>query len=383
MNDGPLRFVVVGPGFRAGAFLRAAAALPELSCVGVVVRRPRDLGLPTFSSLADCLEQTRPDLVLTAVPWSVTPQLVTEAVRHGVPVLAETPPAPDVEAMRALWDEVGGSGLVQVAEQYLLLPAHAARLAVVRSGAIGTPTQVQISSTQYYHAVSLVRGLLGAGRVPLTVRADRFVAALVHPLGRQGWTGDPEPRPTANVVATLDLGDGRSGVYDFVDGQTRNPLRHRRTLVRGTHGELAEDEVARVTAVDTVTTSRLERRQTGHDLDLHGYDTDTITFDGEVVYRNPFFGRRWNDDEIATAALLLRTRDWVRGEGPEPYPLADGCYDHHVGLAIDAAASSGERVRVEGEPWVDGRTGLLDSSGAGVVESGPAPLAPDEMEELP
>lgn len=352
--SGTLRFAVVGPGFRAGAFLRAAEALPELTCVGVVVRRPREVALPTFGSLEECLDQTRPDLVLTATPWSVTPEVVAAAVRRGVPVLAETPPAPDVAAMRALWAEVGGSGLVQVAEQYLLLPSHAARLAVVRSGAIGTPTQVQISSTQYYHAVSLVRGLLGAGRGPATVAAHRFEAPLVHPVDRQGWTGDLEPRPTAAVVATLDLGAGRSGVYDFVDGQTRNPLRHRRTLVRGTHGELAEDEVVRVTATDTVATSRLERRQTGHDLDLHGYDTDTITFDGEVVYRNPFFGRRWNDDEIAVAALLLQARAWVQGDGPEPYPLADGCYDHHVGLAIDEAAASGQRVRVEGEPWVDG-----------------------------
>ena len=35
-----------------------------------------------------------------------------------------------------------------------MMPAHAARAALVASGAIGTPTQVQVSSTQGYHAVS-------------------------------------------------------------------------------------------------------------------------------------------------------------------------------------------------------------------------------------
>jgi predicted dehydrogenase len=56
---------------------------------------------------------------------------------------------------------VGGSGLVQVAEQYLLMPSHAALAALVRSGAIGTPTQVQVSSTHQYHAVSHARPARG------------------------------------------------------------------------------------------------------------------------------------------------------------------------------------------------------------------------------
>jgi len=58
---------------------------------------------------------------------------------------------------------VGASGLVQVAEQYHLMPSHASRLALARSGAIGTVTSVQISSTHAYHAVALIRAYLGAG----------------------------------------------------------------------------------------------------------------------------------------------------------------------------------------------------------------------------
>jgi hypothetical protein len=49
-------------------------------------------------------------------------------------------------------------------EQYLMMPAHAARAALVATGVIGTPTQVQVSSTQQYHVIALIRGLLGAGR---------------------------------------------------------------------------------------------------------------------------------------------------------------------------------------------------------------------------
>jgi hypothetical protein len=104
--------------------------------------------------------------------------------------------------------------MVQVAEQYPMMPSHAARAAVVASGAIGTPTQVQVSSTQQYHAVALIRRLLVAGRGPVSARSSRFNAPLVNPLGRTGWTDDQEVHPTTTTIATLDFRNGRSGVYD-------------------------------------------------------------------------------------------------------------------------------------------------------------------------
>jgi predicted dehydrogenase len=254
-----------------------------------------------------------------------------------------------------LWEAAGRSGLVQVAEQYLLMPSHAARAAVVRSGVIGVPAQVQVSSTQQYHAVSLIRGLLGAGRGPVTVRASRHRAPLVDPLTRAGWTGDHAPKSATTTIATLDFGEGRSGLYDFTDNQTRNQLRFRRILVRGSHGELQDDQIVRLTAPGTIVRTPLVRRQTGHDLDLRGFDTDHITFGGDVVFANPYAGLRFNDDEIATAALLQAMAAWVRGEGAAPYPLAEGMHDHLVALAIEEAADTGRTVTVSGQPEWQGR----------------------------
>jgi predicted dehydrogenase len=157
-------FALIGSGWRARMFLDVARGLDTVRCGGVVVRTPRRLDVPAFTSLDACLREVRPDFVLTATPWPVTPGVIADVVDGGLPVLAETPPAPDLDGLRALWSAVGASGLVQVAEQYLMMPLHAARAALVATGAIGTPTQVQVSSTQLYHAVSLIRGLLGAGR---------------------------------------------------------------------------------------------------------------------------------------------------------------------------------------------------------------------------
>ncbi|MEV6344217.1 Gfo/Idh/MocA family oxidoreductase [Actinoplanes sp. NPDC051851] len=347
------RFALAGFGFRAAAYHRLSRALPDLRCVGAVVRHPqgRELPVPTFGDLSDCVRATGPDFLITAVPRTANAGLISEAVSLGLPVLAETPPATDLAGLRELWTEVGKSGQVQIAEQYLLMPAHAARRNAVRSGIIGTPTQVQVSSTQQHHAMSLIRGLLGAGHATASVRAVRTVAPLLNPLDRSGWTDDEEPRPATTTIATLDFGDGRSAVYDFTTNQTRNLLRSRRLLVRGTHGELHDDTIVHMPAARTVTRTPLVRRQSGHDLDLNGFDTETIALGDRVVYRNPFPGLRLNDDEIATLTLLSAMLTWVRGEGPPPYPLAEGLQDQALALAVEESAETGREILTRLEAW--------------------------------
>jgi predicted dehydrogenase len=341
-------FAIVGSGWRAGYFWRAAT--DEATCVGVVSRGPKVLPVPVYTSLDECLARARPDFVVTAVPWEVTPSLVVDLVGRGVPVLAETPPAPDVDGLRALWHKVGTRDLVQVAEQYSRMPAHAARITLVRNGVIGDPTRVDVSSTHQYHAVSLIRTLLGTGRGPAEIRAVRTTAPLADPLSRDGWADPVEIRQATTTIATIAF-DGGFGLYDFTDNQWHNQLLARRLLVRGTKGELRDQDVMRLTADRTIVRSSIVRRQTGYDLDLDGYDTDHITFGSDVLYRNPYQGRRWNDEEIAIATLLRDTAAWVADAGPEPYPLADGIHDHRVALAIEEAADRGTAVTVAGEPW--------------------------------
>ncbi len=300
---------------------------------------------------ASLIAKQRPEFVVTSVPWPVNPEVIGTLVEAGVPVLAETPPAPDAEGLRALWSRVGERRLVQVAEQYLLMPGHAARRELVRLGLVGTPTSDQVSSTHEYHAASMIRGLLGVGFGPVRVNASRMLAPLLDPLTRAGWTGEEEPREAATTLATLDFGGGASGLYDFTDNQWHNRLRQRRIVIRGSLGEIVDDAVVRWGGPRTVLRSEIVRSQLGHDLNLDGYDTEHISFEGEVIYRNPFVGLRLMDEEIAIATLLSTTAAWVRDEGPEPYPLAEASQDHLIGLAIGRSAQLGTQVVTEIEPW--------------------------------
>jgi predicted dehydrogenase len=352
LDENVTSFAIIGTGWRAEYFWRVGAALDGLECVGVVSRSPKDgLPLPVYLSLDECLRAAKPDFVVAAVPWPVTPSLVAELVEHAVPVLAETPPAPDLDGLRALWAKAGASGLVQVAEQYSRMPAHAARIALVRSGVIGEPTRVDVSSTHQYHAVSLIRTLLGTGRGPADVHAVRTSAPLADPLSRGGWVDPVQTKQAVTTLATISFDGGGFGVYDFTDNQWHNQLLMRRLLVRGTLGELRDQDVVRLAADRTIVRSSLVRRQTGYDLDLDGFDTDHITFGSDVMYRNPYQGLRWNDEEIAIGTLLADMAAWVDGGGPEPYSLADGCHDHGIALAIEHAAETGMTVRVGEEPW--------------------------------
>ena len=347
----PTKFAVVGTGWRSEFFVKLAVHLEEVEFVGSIIRSPKEMLHPTFLSIQECLSKTRPDFLVTAVPWGASPGLIIEAVELGIPVIAETPPAPDLPSLQSLWQRVGSQNLVQVSEQYPLLPSHAARISLVNSQTIGKVSQVHISSTHDYHAIALMRKYLGVGRHPVTIRSHEMTGPLIDPISRAGWNSDLSPKKAATILSLIDFGQEAFGVYDFTDNQWHNQLRTRRTLVRGSHGEINDDAVTHFVAPNTFRTSPILRRQTGYDLDLDGYRTDHIAFESEILYRNPFTNQAWSDEEIAIATLMISMSDWVQDSGPAPYPLADGIHDHHISLAIHRALVENCSVITEPQSW--------------------------------
>ena len=53
-------FALIGSGWRAQMFLKVARELGTFRCEGVVVRTPRRLDVPTFTSLDACLREAPP-----------------------------------------------------------------------------------------------------------------------------------------------------------------------------------------------------------------------------------------------------------------------------------------------------------------------------------
>lgn len=357
----PISYALVGFGWRAPFFLKPATWFPEQFRVTGVVTRTAERGeevaeqwaLPSWRSVEEAVKADRPDFIIASVPWGVTPDIVREAVKLGIPVLSETPPAPNLETLHRLWDDVGSSGLVQVAEQYPFYPGHQARRSMIDSGIIGDAHEAEVSSTHMYHATAIIRQMLDTGFEGARVTGIANTHPLADPIGVPGWSDDDTPKDAKTVRGLLEFDSGKVATYDFTDNQWWNPLRADRIAIRGTRGEIVDDRITSLQGLRTIVTSHLERRHTGVELNLEGNDLDHISHGSEVVYKNRWAPGRLADDEIAVTEVLARMGAWVRDGGDEPYSLRDGAQDWALALAIEEAAAKGSTVQVAAQPWAD------------------------------
>ncbi len=354
----PAGFAIIGTGYRTEYFLQIAAALPDrlrvTALLGRNSGRAAELAERYRVPIVDDFEalvRSRPAFVLVCVAWGPTPDFIRQAVAAGLPVLSETPPAPDLDGLRQLWSDVGSTAPVQVAEQYQFQPMHAARIALARSGLLGNPQAAHSWHCHGYHGVSLLRILLGATGIDAKVQGFTSSERVLSRPGR-GDESTPLAETDANrTFARFDFGD-RYGIFEFDGTQYWSPIRSRGIAVRGTRGELVTNDVRWFADDGSPRTSTLVRQDGGFDGDMTAHALWRITCAGETVYTNPVAPARLHDDEIAGAETLGRMVTFAN-TGKSFYPLADGCQDHYLSMLMDEASSSGQVVKAEPQPWAD------------------------------
>jgi len=356
--NSPGHFVLVGGGWRAAFYMRVVRTLPEwLYLDGMVVRDSAkgaaiesEWGIPTHRTIDAALRVCDPSFVVTCVPWEANPSLVSELAQRRLPVLSETPPAPDVARLHTLFGLVAQGAKIQVAEQYIYQPHHAARLAFVASGRLGTVSQAQVSAAHGYHGASLIRHLLQGDARPVRVRAHAFESPLMAGPDRSGPPTERRVQPSLQTLAWLEIGD-KLGVYDFCGDQYFSWIRNERVLVRGEVGEIINLSASTLAQFDTPLCTEIERQMAGANGNLEGLYLKGFTDGQSWLYRNPFAPARLTDDEIAVASVLARMAAYVRDDGPAPYPLAEACEDRYLDILIAQAAESGQPVEGEPQPW--------------------------------
>ena len=166
-----MKFIMIGCGWRAQYFLRAAEILSDRLEVSAIVmhseKRAQEIqqetGILTTTDLETALD-TKPEFALLCVPRSVMKEWILRLCKLQIPVLCETPPGQDIEELNNLWKEVQIlHGKVQVTEQYFLQPYYAAVQNVIDSGILGEISNVSMSAIHGYHAISIFRKFLGIG----------------------------------------------------------------------------------------------------------------------------------------------------------------------------------------------------------------------------
>ncbi len=302
----PIRFDIVGGGFRTQAYLQIAHALPDRFQVGGLFVRDEAKGraieekwhIQTYRTLEELLQASERDFMLVSLGRSVTPSFIQQLVEQGVPVLTETPPAQDLEALLDLYDYVKKhNAKIQIAEQY------------------------------HFHPLSP----LAAGPT------------------RAGLPTEDKTFPSKQIFAFLNFGD-KLGVYDFCGDQYRSWIRSARVLVRGDRGEINNAQVRYLEDILTPISYELERQDSSKIGNLEGLFHRGYMAAGEWIYRNPFMPGRLNDDEIATATCLEKMAEYVAG-GLDFYGLEDASQDHYLSLMIHQALVTHESVQTSTQSW--------------------------------
>jgi predicted dehydrogenase len=353
----PIDFAIVGGGWRAEFFLRIARALPErFSIAGVVVRdaeKGRALeakfGVATYRDIDALLRATTPGFVLVSVPQPAAPAIIAELAGRNLPILTETPPAPTLQGLLDLWKLVEGGARIQVAEQYIYQPLHAARLALVRSGKLGDPSFAHVSSCHGYHGISLIRHLLGTGFGNATVTARAFEAEIVAGPGRTGPAPAEKINRSRQVLAQLDFGD-RLAIYDFTGDQYFSWIRSLSVLVRGSRGEIRDAVLRYLQDFATPMEIELRRQDKGLNGNLEGLWGKGILAGAHWAYQNPFPYAPLSDDEVAIATVLAGMQTYVEGGDPI-YSFAEAAQDQLLSLAIDEALKTNAPVATTRQPW--------------------------------
>jgi len=351
------RFALLGVGWRARFFARVAEALPDqFELVGVVARNAQRAAeiadawaCPVYPGVSDLFEAGRPDFVVLSVPWAATVAYLEALAEAEMPVLCETPPAPDLAGLRKVTAMSSAGARVQVAEQYQYQPMHAARLSLTDSGAIGRVSMASLSFAHGYHCFSLMRRHLGISGEPATLRVATVRSAVESGPTKDGPREERGTTEETRTVALLDFGD-RLGVYDFADTQYFSYVRGPRVHLRGAEGEITEDELHLVRNINEPTTTLLRREVAGQDGDLGGHYLEGISGSDGWVWRNPFPGARLYDDEIAVATCLEHMGAYAVGGAPF-YGVADAAQDHYLYLCLREAAEAGGPVTTEIQPW--------------------------------
>ena len=352
----PIVFGLVGGSWRAEFYFRIAQALPgRFRVAGCVAqsettrtRVKADWHIPVFDKI-DGLLNEQPEFVVTSVPWAASEPLLLELASRNVPVLAETPPASDLEGLTRLWRTLPENARIQVAEQYAFQPLHAARLAFVRSGKLGEISQAQVSVAHGYHGISLIRKFLNIGYENVVLRAFEFKSPLIAGPDRSGPPSEEKKIESLQTIAWLQFGQ-KLAVFDFTGDQYFSWIRSQRLLVRGERGEINNLEGCYLDDFRRPVRIRFERNDAGQTGNLEGYYHKGYGAGGEDWYQNPFAPGRLSDDEIAVATCLELMRRYLE-TGKSFYSLAEASQDHYLSLMIGEAARRARTLESSYQVW--------------------------------
>ena len=354
-----ISFGLYGSGWRSEFFLRVAKLLPErFEIVGIVTRNKekaaffsQTFGVKCYETADRLLSVATPDFIVVSVNASVNVDITLDLLNKNIPVLLETPPAANLDTLIRFHKSLPTGARIQIAEQYPFQPMHLARSAFLETGKLGRIQHAQISYTHGFHAIALIRHFLGIGFENAEITATTFPTSVVCGYTREGEPTEETIAEKMQTVAVLKFGN-KTGLLNFETDQHRSWVRSPIIQIKGERGEVFNSKIKYLQDYKTPIESEFTRKDLGREENFEGFDLKGVIGDGQWLYRNPYQGSRFSDDEIAVASCLDAMNDYVHG-GASFYGLNEASQDFYLAALIDEAAKNGCTLRSETQPWAN------------------------------
>lgn len=342
------KFVIIGAGWRAMYYVRAAREHPDRFEEPLIYCRNPDkcAALKTKESvrcspdLTRCLEE-RPDFLVIAIPKEANFEMIRSLEKSNLPILCETPPATNLDELKALWqDSREGKLHMMVAEQYLLNPSLEAIKNAAASGKIGDPYYLRLSRAHGYHGVSLIRFLLSVRDETCEIEGNTIQESVLVTGHRPGVIRDGVVKKSERDFVRFRFQNGKIADYDFDDVQYHSMIRRYHLLLQGERGEICDQDM--LYARDT------EKGRVFCEENLAG-GTHYQNWFGTA--ENP--DRQVYEEDYSAIARLMDSMDLVALGKTGLYPLADALQDSYLWLLMQEAVSGARTVKSEPQPWQD------------------------------
>ncbi len=313
-----IRYVIVGSGWRSEFYARIAKALPDKFEAAAMLCRTEakakqmeeKLGVYTTTSEAEC-RSLKPDFIVVAVDKPSVFKVSRNWLDKGWPVLCETPAGLKMEDLEDAWRFHCYGTRFQVAEQYHLYPRYEKILEVVKSGVLGDPQAVDLSAAHDYHAVSLIRRILGVGFENAFFTGKRFTFPVLETAGRDGIIENGQIKDSYRIRMDMEFDSGKMGFYDFDKIQYHSRIRGIEIRIQGDRGELSGNHLTYV-------------------------DSDGIFYEETISWENPYADLGFSEDETAIVKMLEGMKQYV-DNGTECYPVAEALQDAYFSLCMEKA----------------------------------------------
>lgn len=351
---GKMKVAIIGTGGRSILYISAAKALSEQFEVVSMRFRTQEkadrfqasYGIPVTTSMEE-LYDSKPDFIVAVNNRPDVGSVAMDAIKHGFPVLAETPPAESMEEIRELWALTEKTGVkMLVAENYFEEPSFAAKLEAARRGYIGDVQTVTVSNTHQYHATSMMRLFLNAQYEPCTVFGRKFTLPLTvteEKGGRPAKEGKTVDADRTHVI--FEFANGKFGIYDFAIAQYWSMIRSRTFLVQGSRGEIKDDDIWYMDRDNNVLRGEFRTVTTSGGELVH------ICLGSEVLYSNPFVGT--GVKSVGVASMMVNMKEYLE-TGRAKYPFRSGMQDTYLTqLILQAEANPYQLIKSEKMPWME------------------------------